>query len=617
MASGTINGTTSNQYIESRIVWSSYISGDNTSTVTAALYYRRTNTGYTTSGIGTFRLYVGGLSPIRSYQISISTEWVKAMEWTTTIAHDADGSKQILISCSIGTIDGTSLSSTNCSETVKLDTIANNTLVSHIGYIGASEGYLNEGFTYTLTSRSVCYTRAKIYVKNPEYGDRLIRTIDYGQIGRNVERIENITFSESELATIYSTFPETLTAPVIVIATTYTDASYTKRVGNDTQKSINMYISKSVGPEARLKAAPVNSNSWFKEKGLYVAGYSGLTATFSDVRPGDGAWMSSYSIAGGGYSSKSSTLSVDRLLKPDNFLLIGTVIDSRNRSGIATQTIVVKSYAVPAIHSVSVTRGKYTPATAKWEADDNGPDVRVYFITSLALADYENIYTASFSLDGVMKTPDAGNPVGLRPGIDYAFHFLNIDSEHSHNLVISATDLAGYTGAATITVPTTQVTIEFRENGKGIAFGKTSEKDAFECAMDADFTGNVAINGKALDIVLEEGTKDFWTYRKWNSGLLECWGITDAVTLSFDGNGGGAWYGTTAPSFTFPANANGASMFVAIPTVQQTCDSAAAIIMSSISHVDSERVNLTYGRFYGGNDNQDVNFHFYVRGRWK
>ena len=165
--------------------------------------------------------------------------------------------------------------------------------------------------------------------------------------------------------------------------------------------------------------------------------------------------------------------------------------------------------------------------------------------------------------------------------------------------------------------------MEFNRSGQGIAFGKTSEKDAFECAFPAEFTegatfsGGVIIDGRPVETVVEEEKKGFWTYRKWSSGLLECWGITDAVTLSFDGNGGGAWYGTTAPSFSFPTNANGASMFVDIPIVQQTCDSAAAIIMSSISHVDSERVNLTYGRFYGGNDNQDVNFHFYVRGRWK
>lgn len=536
MASGTINGTTSNQYIESRIVWSSYISGDNTSTVTAALYYRRTNTGYITSGIGVFRLAIGGnVAPVNSFQISISTEWVKASEWTTTIAHDADGSKQIRISCSIGNIDGTSLSSTNCSETVKLDTIANNTLVSHIGYIGASEGYLNEGFTYTLTSRSVCYTRAKIYVKNPEYGNRLIRTIDYGQIGRNVERTENITFSESELATIYNTFPETLTAPVIVIAATYTDASYTKRVGSDAQKSINMYIPKSVGPVAYLKAAPVNSNSWFKEKGLYVAGYSGLTATFSEVRPGDGAWMSSYSIAGGGYSSNSSTLSVDRLLKPDNFLLIGTVIDSRARSGIATRTIVVERYAIPAVRDVLVERGTYTPATATWTADDNGPDVRVYFETALALVGHGNIYTVSFTLDGAAKTPDTGNSVGLQSGIGYNFHFLGIDSEHSHALVISAVDSAGYGGSATIIVPTTHITMEFNASGKGIAFGKTSEKDAFECDWDAEFGGTMTIGGNQMrDFVIEHDTDGIWIYRKWASGMAECWGakVFSNLTLS-------------------------------------------------------------------------------------
>ena len=41
MAGGTINGTTGNQYIDSKIVWSSVANADtNSSSVTAALYYK-------------------------------------------------------------------------------------------------------------------------------------------------------------------------------------------------------------------------------------------------------------------------------------------------------------------------------------------------------------------------------------------------------------------------------------------------------------------------------------------------------------------------------------------------------------------------------------------------
>ena len=40
----------------------------------------------------------------------------------------------------------------------------------------------------------------------------------------------------------------------------------------------------------------------------------------------------------------------------------------------------------------------------------------------------------------------------------------------------------------------------------------------------------------AADYVIEEGTDGIWTYRKWNSGIAECWG-----TQSFTGINGTAW----------------------------------------------------------------------------
>lgn len=33
------------------------------------------------------------------------------------------------------------------------------------------------------------------------------------------------------------------------------------------------------------------------------------------------------------------------------------------------------------------------------------------------------------------------------------------------------------------------------------------------------------IKNKPNDYVVEQGTSDIWTYRIWNSGVVECWGI--------------------------------------------------------------------------------------------
>jgi hypothetical protein len=127
MASGTITGTTANAYIESKIEWSSTSSvANNNSTVTANLYYRRTNyyTGIPTGGTGTFTITIDGQSGSvsASFNIPNSGSWAFACSVTKTVAHNADGAKSITISAA-GGLNGTSLSATYCSGTAVLDTI--------------------------------------------------------------------------------------------------------------------------------------------------------------------------------------------------------------------------------------------------------------------------------------------------------------------------------------------------------------------------------------------------------------------------------------------------------------------------------------------------------------
>lgn len=122
--SGTITGSTSNKYIDCNITWSATQSAtDNYSDVTATLYYSRNNTGYTTSGTWSGSITINGTTTSASKRLEITyNSNTKAISATTRVYHNSDGTKSITISAS-GTISGTSLSSTNISSTVTLDTI--------------------------------------------------------------------------------------------------------------------------------------------------------------------------------------------------------------------------------------------------------------------------------------------------------------------------------------------------------------------------------------------------------------------------------------------------------------------------------------------------------------
>ena len=127
MASGIITGTTSNKFIESKIEWSSTPStANNSSTVTASLYYRRTNSysGSPTAGDGTFTITIDGQSGSSSINFVVpnNNEWALALTVTKTVVHNSNGSKEIIISAT-GSIPSQSLKSTDCSGTATLDSI--------------------------------------------------------------------------------------------------------------------------------------------------------------------------------------------------------------------------------------------------------------------------------------------------------------------------------------------------------------------------------------------------------------------------------------------------------------------------------------------------------------
>lgn len=122
--SGTIYGSTNNEWIDAKLEWSATQSiANNTSTITATLYYIRTNTGYTTHGNLRGSISIDGKSFSSVKEIWITeTHWEEAAEVKYTVSHNSDGTKSTTISAT-GYINNTSLDSTSLSGVITLDTI--------------------------------------------------------------------------------------------------------------------------------------------------------------------------------------------------------------------------------------------------------------------------------------------------------------------------------------------------------------------------------------------------------------------------------------------------------------------------------------------------------------
>ena len=122
--------------------------------------------------------------------------------------------------------------------------------------------------------------------------------------------------------------------------------------------------------------------------------------------------------------------------------------------------------------------------------------------------------------------------------------------------------------------------LSFNASGKGMAIGKMSERDGLEVDWEAQFNKGVKVGGNLTgkyltgtwlqttavtdlgskppkvavldnsgwiyyrtleelradlginDYIVERGTSSIWTYRKWNSGISECWGRQDDLKIT-------------------------------------------------------------------------------------
>ena len=149
---GSFTGTTANQYIQPKIVWSATqnVTG-NYSNVTATLYYSRTNTGHTTEGTWNGSITINGTKTSGSKVLVLTyNSNTQALSATVKVPHNADGSKTITISAA-GSIAYTTLSSTTISASVELNKIPRQATIT------AAPNFNDEGnptITYSNTAGS-------------------------------------------------------------------------------------------------------------------------------------------------------------------------------------------------------------------------------------------------------------------------------------------------------------------------------------------------------------------------------------------------------------------------------------------------------------------------------
>lgn len=624
MAKETISfdqSATSGSYIDGEIRWESKPDASTgTSVVTASLYVRKGSTIETltipTSGTWSYKLTIDGTTWTGSVSKSVLQDWVLLTTRTSgNILHGAGGSKRIIISGSITaptTSDPLKGHSTIGGKEVDLDIITRATVIDSLT---CNSTFVTGDITAYYTPRNTgCYNRCIVYVN---VGGTLteLQSEDLGTKNTTQQNYP-IKFKSDQLSKIYAKVTNTATAVIQVTFQTYAsnvNGVYTTKIGENSRTK-ELLLPSTIAPTATLTVAPVNSNPWIASKNIYVAGLSSARATLS-AKAGEGSELKTKSIFWDdveyGIAVSSSTINIPSLTKTGSIQVVGMVRDYRGRTATDEESITVLSYSSPVVTSMTAERGTYDNG---WTANNDGEDVQVKFKTNLSLGAQGNRYSVTFERNANATTLKAGTTTGLESGKEYTVYLSNIDSDTSHTLKLTATDSVGTVGVATITVQTKHITMEFNDSGQGIAFGKTSEKDAFECAWDAEFLRDVSIKGYPIaDFVIEEGTETAsdttWIYRKWYSGKCELYTYHKSTIAIGTQNGG--IYRSEVITLNLPF-----TVYDITPVVD-CCD--ISVWASTNTFRDSNgNSTVTYVLFRGVSYTSNNWYtHIHINGRWK
>lgn len=501
MASGTITGTTNNQYIDSRIVWSSTATtSTNSSKVTATLQYKRNNAGYQTYGTGSFSITIDGTKTSISKYITITEDaWVTAVSATKTISHNSDGTKSIALSAT-GGISGTTLSSTSCSGTAKLDTIPRaSTLTS------ASAVTLGNKCSVKWTSNAKSFRfKLKFALGSWSYTT--------GAIHPNTTSAYTYTGYTIPLD-VANQIPSAKTGTMTVTLYTYSNSDATTQVGSASSKTFTVTVpsNSSTKPTVAMSLSPVSSltGEWASNfSGLYIQGKTKVQASFSGSSAKYGASISSYAMTTSGYGTdKTSPYQSGWLSNSGTISVTGTATDSRGYSASKTSNITVISYAKPSLIPYT---GEKTIVCKRCDSEGNLKSSGTYLrikvgrkyskVVSNGVQKNHCAIWYRYKTEGSTSYSSWVTLIAKDATSDYADVILaNIvpSIKTSYIVELYSEDEIGEHVRTEFTIPTDNVTYHLKKGGKGIAFGKYAEKDnCFEIADDWNVTGRVYSLGK-------------------------------------------------------------------------------------------------------------------------
>lgn len=450
---------------------------NNTTLITMDLYAEKTaHSGYNRTGKSYYNMTGKGNTTINWDWGASSTQYFLGSS-TTTVAHNTDGTASTTLNgyWYLGNTTSYMPTELSVSGTITLPTIPRASGIS----LSTSNITLGQNLTITINRASTNFTHALYY------------QIDNGNwvvIASGVATTYNWNVEKS----LANNFANSTSKKIRVICETYNGDTY---IGSSSQNFV-ANISDDIKPNiSSLALSDTTNNS------VYIETISKINA--KTVASGAyGSTITSYSVSmiingttkktlyGNDVTFDLNNLNID---KNTSITITATVTDSRGKTSTISKSVTVYRYIKPYIISRETFR-----CDLNGEQDENGTYLSLnwnYHVQAVAnntaspLVRYRkkgNTAWTNVSLEN-NETKVIGNG-GISTDYEYEVQYLIGDNFYA-NSTISITD----------TIPTGYTTVDYRAGGKGIAFGKVSEKDEFECNMIADFKKEITWESKRCD----------------------------------------------------------------------------------------------------------------------
>lgn len=449
---------------------------NNTSYVTVAFDFRRTDYsyyGYNLTGDAYWNIKVDSQSTGNvkfTYNWSFGQNvWKEVARRSFTVTHNADGKKSISMSGTIYFGAGVSPGTLTGSGSAALSTIPRATTPT----LSPASQDAGSAITINLPRASSSFTHKLTY--------------KFGNASGTIATAAGASQSWTLPASLAAQIPNTTSGTGVITCETYNGSTLIGTKTVNFTATVPSSMVPSVGTVA-VSEAVAGLNAQF---GAYVQHKSQLKISIS-ASGVQGSSVTAYKTEVGGRVYSGNSFTSDPISLSGTIPVKVTITDRRGRTATKTQNVSAVAYSNPSIVSFSALR-----CSSDGTVNEQGTSMKITMNFGISNVGDKN--TKSYVVELLKSGTTTWSKVVSGSVYSYnstyiADNVLSIDSSYVLRLKISDYFT---TSEAKVDINTGFTLMDFRSTGKGLAFGKASEKDALEVDMNAELKKTISVAGAA------------------------------------------------------------------------------------------------------------------------